>query len=167
MRFRAGIFILLAFLIAGAGVFILIRGKKSVTDEAIAEKTKTSTPVENPSAVDSSAADVDIVYYFMTTQRCPSCMRIETFTRETVQTKFGDALAEGRILWRMVNVDHPENEHFVKDYQLYTKSVVLVKIRKGKQVEWKNLDRVWQLLQSKSAFQTYIADEVKTFVEKG
>mgnify|MGYP007070739912 CR=1 FL=1 len=30
-------------------------------------------------------ANIDIVYYFMTTQRCPSCMKIESYTKEAVE----------------------------------------------------------------------------------
>ena len=111
-------------------------------------------------------ADVDIVYYFMTTQRCPSCMKIEAYSKEAVEKGFTEALKKGSMVWRMVNVDQSENKHFIKDYGLYTKSVVLVKIRDGKQVNWVNLDKVWALLGDKTAFQKYVTDEVKIFVEK-
>jgi hypothetical protein len=80
---------------------------------------------------------------------------------------FADALKRGSMVWRMVNVDQPANQHFIKDYELYTKSVVLVKMRDGKQAAWKNLDRVWELLNDQAAFQKYVTDEVKQFVEKG
>ncbi|GAG17664.1 unnamed protein product, partial [marine sediment metagenome] len=115
----------------------------------------------------SPSADVDIVYYFMTSARCPSCMKIEAFTKEAVQNNFTDYLKDGRIEWHIVQVDKPENRHFIKDYQLYTKSVVLVKIRNGEEVNWKNLERVWQLLYDKNDFQAYISQEVKSFIEKG
>ncbi len=132
-----------------------------------AEKAKSPAPSSKSPGAAATAANVDIVYYFMTTQRCPSCMKIEAFTKETVQTKFGGALKKGGMVWKMVNVDLPENSHFIKDYQLYTKSVVLVKMRNGKQVEWKNLDRVWTLLGNKESFQTYIFKEVTAFTGKG
>ena len=121
--------------------------------QAVAEKaTAPASPEKkaNPAAPD---ANVDIVYYFMTTQRCSSCMKIEAFTKETVNTAYGEALKKGSMVWRMVDVDQPVNRHFIKEYQLYTKSVVLVKIRNGKEVGWKNLDKVWVLLGNKTAFQ--------------
>ena len=40
----------------------------------------------------------------------------------------------------MVNVDEPANEHFIKDYQLYSKSIVIVKMQDGKELKWENLD---------------------------
>lgn len=161
MRNGKKIVLLLTALFVGFGI----------AGQISADKAKSSAPAkvaaEKPSSTVAPDANVDIVYYFMTTQRCPSCMKIEAFTKETVETKFTEALKKGRMIWRMVNVDLPENQHFIKDYQLYTKSVVLVKIRNGKQVEWKNLDKVWTLLQKKSDFQTYILKEVQAFTGKG
>lgn len=154
MKRGMNVILLMAALFAGFGI----------AGPVYAEKAKSpALSVKSPGA----AANVDIVYYFMTTQRCPSCMKIEAFTKETVQTKFGGALKKGGMVWKMVNVDLPENRHFIKDYQLYTKSVVLVKMRNGKQVEWKNLDRVWTLLGNKESFQAYIFKEVTAFTGKG
>lgn len=157
---------------SGVGVMIILLGLwfpacgKSGGAENAAPAPAAKTEAAAASEAIKPNANVDIVYYFMTTQRCPSCMKIEAYTRDTVQTKYAEALKKGGMMWRMINVDLPENEHYVKDYGLYTKSVVLVKIRNGKQTEWKNLDRVWELLGNEAAFRTYIADEVKKFVEK-
>lgn len=121
-----------------------------------AEKSKTSGKIKN----------VDYVYYFMTSARCPSCMKIEAYTKEAVHENFGNSLKKGSLKWEMISVDTAGNEHFVKDYGLYTKSVVLVKMRDGKQVSWKNLDQVWSLLGDKIAFKKYITDEITSFTGK-
>ena len=130
-----------------------------------AEQPKTQTI--KPAAPVAPNANIDVVYYFMTTQRCPSCMKIESYTKEAVERTFAPALKNGSMVWKMVNVDSSENNHFIKDYQLVSKSVVLVKMKGGKQVSWKNLDKVWELLNNKSAFQSYVVKEVNAFKEKG
>jgi hypothetical protein len=99
----------------------------------------------------------------MNNQRCSNCYKIETYTHEAVETHFADELTGNKLIWEVLNVDVPENRHFIKDFELYTKSVVLVKIRDGKQVEHKNLDMVWSLLGQKEAFQEYITREVRQF----
>jgi len=71
------------------------------------------------------------------------------------------------LFWKVINVEDELNRHFIKDFELHTKSVVLVKIRGGKQVEWKNLDRVWSLFDDKNAFLTYVNGELSAFLEKG
>ena len=161
--------ILLLFVVLSVG-FLAVKGIHSNDDTQRSEnavKTESSSP-ETPTTaqqlIADPKADVDVVYYFMTSQRCPSCMKIEAFTKEAVEQNFSEKLAEKDLVWKIVKVDEPQNRHFIQDYQLYTKSVVLVRYRDGKQVEWKNLDKVWNLLGDKVAFQDYITGEVKAFI---
>lgn len=93
-----------------------------------------------------------VAFYFHTTQRCASCRAIEAYSREAVERAFAAELKDGRLVWRTVNLDVPGNEHFIKVNRLYTKSLVLVNERRGKPAEWKNLEKVWQLLQDKERF---------------
>ena len=81
-------------------------------------------------------------------------------------TRFAGPIAEKRVVWRTLNVDEPENNHFVKDYGLYTKSVVVSEVQDGREVRWKNLDQVWKLLGDPAAFQGYVEREVQAFLEK-
>ena len=161
--------ILLLFVVLSVG-FLAVKGIHSNdaaqrTENTVAtESSSPETPTTAQQLIVDPKADVDVVYYFMTSQRCPSCMKIEAFTREAVEQNFSEKLAEKDLVWKIVKVDEPQNRHFIQDYQLYTKSVVLVRYRDGKQVEWKNLDKVWNLLGDKVAFQDYITGEVKAFI---
>jgi hypothetical protein len=105
-----------------------------------------------------------IAYYFHTTYRCASCRAIEAYSREAIEGAFANEIKDGRILWKVVNVEVRGNEHFVKDYGLYTKSLVLVNEVRGKPAEWKNLEKVWQLLQDKPKFLRYVQDETRTYL---
>ena len=106
-----------------------------------------------------------IAYYFHGTFRCPTCLKIEAYTREAVESGFAAALKDGRLVWQVLNVEDPGNEHFADDYQLFTKSVVIADFHDGKQVRWKNLKNVWQLTRNKEGFLEYIRDEVSSYLE--
>jgi hypothetical protein len=106
------------------------------------------------------------VTYFHTTARCTSCLKIEDLTNATMTTRFAGPIAEKRMVWRSLNLDEPGNDHFVKDYGLYTKSVVVSEVRDGREIRWKNLDQVWKLLGDPSAFQDYVEREVRAFLEE-
>lgn len=126
--------------------------------------------VEKPgekNAGESAAPDSSLVkvYYFHTTNRCASCLKIEELTTASVETNFKKELTDGDLTFDLINVDKGEYKHFVKDYKLYTKSVVLSKVVKGKEVEWKNLDKVWLLLRSPEKFEEYIKTETLVFLE--
>lgn len=107
-----------------------------------------------------------IVYYLHNTFRCPSCHKIENYTKEAINTNFVDKLKAGTLEFKVINFDEKANKHYVEDYQLYTKSVVLSKVKNGKQVEWKNLDKIWTLLGDKAKFQQYMMTETANFLKR-
>jgi len=105
-----------------------------------------------------------IATYFLTNVRCPSCLAIERLTEKTIKAEFADQLAAGLLQWRTINIDGPGNFHFVKDYNLYTKSVILTENVNGKEVRWKNLPKVWELLGNEEKFRKYLKDEMTAFM---
>ena len=106
-------------------------------------------------------------YYFHTTQRCASCKKLEAWSHEAIDSAFAAPLKDGRLVWKVVNVESKGNEHFVEDYGLYTKSLVLVRESSGKPARWKNLEKIWPLLQDKKSFYKYVQDETRTMLAPG
>lgn len=134
------------------------------------QKTIPATNVASPdSAVQKVAAKQEqrklVVYYLHGTFRCPSCNKIENLTKAAVEQGFADQIKKGRVEMKVLNVEESGNEHFVEDYKLYTKSVILSDLRDGKEAKWKNLDQIWTLLGSDEKFIEYIQKEVKTYLE--
>jgi len=122
-----------------------------------------ASDTEGESVPDSDA--VVVAYYFYTTQRCGNCIKIETFTKEAVETGFSDEMQNGKLVWRMINTDEAENAHYLADYKLITKSVILSDVHGGKEIRWKNLDKIWMLLRDKEEFQKYVRAEVAGFMK--
>ncbi|HLE09670.1 MAG: hypothetical protein A2504_02320 [Bdellovibrionales bacterium RIFOXYD12_FULL_39_22] len=106
-----------------------------------------------------------IAYYFHGNARCQSCYKIESYTSETIKTKFAKELSDGTVTWEAVNVEEGMNQRYVQKYSLNTKSVVLSEVENGKEIKWKNLDKVWKLLGNQTQFQAYIEAEVKDFLK--
>jgi thiol-disulfide isomerase/thioredoxin len=126
------------------------------------------TICSHPFAVNAATAKTEskfIVYYFHTTGRCPTCIKMEKYTNEAVKAYFSNELKSGKIEFKVVNVDMPENEHFMKDYGLYTKSVVISEIKSGKEIRWKNLDKIWTKVRDKNEFMNYIKQETLDFIK--
>jgi len=105
-----------------------------------------------------------IVYYFHGEFRCGTCKRIEQLTKEAVTESFANEIKTGLVELKVVNVDEKENSHFSKDYQLFTKSVVVSDIVNGKEQQWKNLQKVWELVRNDKAFKEYIRTEIKAYL---
>jgi len=114
-----------------------------------------------------STTDGVIAYYFHSNTRCPTCRKIESYAHEAIETGFGAELESGNLKWKVVNYETAGNEHFAKDYEVIAPSVVLVEIRGGQQKQWKNLDRVWELVMtgSKEEFIQYVQAETRALLQ--
>lgn len=106
-----------------------------------------------------------IVYYFRTTGRCHSCIQMEKMTKETIEKDFAKEVKSGLVEFRSVDVETPQNKHYIKDYGLYTKSVIISEVKNGKETRWKNLDQIWKKLRNEYEFRLYISDELRQFMK--
>jgi hypothetical protein len=119
------------------------------------------------SAADSYAADNQgkyIAYYFHSTQRCPTCRKIEAFSREAIQNSFADELKNGTLVFQAINVEEPQNRHYIQDFKLYTKSLVITKVAGDKTERFRNLPKVWELVYSQADFTKYVKTEISSFM---
>jgi hypothetical protein len=139
-------------------VLLLALAGSAIAAVAVApEQPKAPTAV----AATPAAPPRTLVYYFHATTRCATCRTIEAYAQEAVTTAFTADLKSGSLVWRAVNVDEPANRHFIQDFQLYTRSVVVVDAKDPKR--YKVLDRVWQLVRDKAAFRSYVEQEIRAF----
>jgi hypothetical protein len=107
-----------------------------------------------------------IAYYFHGNFRCPSCYRIEQYTKQAIEQYFKDEINSGDLVFKPINFDKKENKHFIKDYQLYTKSVVISLVKNGKEIKYNNLSEVWNYLGDKEQFFNYIKSEVGEYLKE-
>ncbi len=107
-----------------------------------------------------------IAYYFHGTFRCPTCHKLEQYAKEVIESDFKDALAEGKLEFEVVNVEDKGNEHFVNDYQLYTKSLVLSLVKDDKEIKSKNLEKIWEYVGNKQKYFDYVKSEVAGFLKE-
>jgi len=99
------------------------------------------------------------VVYFHRTVRCPSCLTIEDWAKSAVAPD----VEAGRVTWQALNLDEPANTQFEDRYGLMAQSVVVREMKAGQETRWKNLEKVWDLLEDEAAFTKYVQDEVRAF----
>lgn len=103
------------------------------------------------------AADKVNVYYFYGKPRCTTCMKIENYTKSAVAS-----MKDKDVVFKGVDMDNTVNGAMVKKYNLYTKSVIISKVKNGKE-QWKNLDKIFLKAGNEQDFKNYIITETKTF----
>ena len=105
-----------------------------------------------------------IAYYFHGNARCKTCLMIELYALEALEAGFPEALESGEIEFLSVNLEITENEHFIDDFQLAARTVVLERIVDGERKDYLNLHRVWELVKDREAYVTYVQDETEKFM---
>ena len=153
--------ILIAFVIISIAFVIVKESKPKQQRETVASIPK-ATVSESSTTKNQKKDNYVIVYYFHGNMRCRNCIAFEQYTKEALDKFFAEKMKEGKLIYKVVNVDDNENEHFVSDYSLTTKSVVLVQLAAGKEVKWKNLDEIWKLVANKELFINYIKSEINS-----
>jgi hypothetical protein len=107
-----------------------------------------------------------VAYYFHGTFRCPTCHKLEQYSKEAIETNFKDALTSGKLQFKVINVEDNGNEHYVKDYQLYTKSLILSLVKNGKETKWNNLVKIWEYVGNKKKFINYVKSGVTDLLKE-
>ena len=152
---------LLLFVAASVVYLVVGEFRKPPTAPAASHEAPTET-----ARLDTKQAKV-VAYYFHGNFRCVSCRKLESLAHEAVINAFAEEIKRGDLQWRAVNVEQRENEHFISDYRLFSRSLVLVKFKNGEQVEYKNLIKAWELLGDDAALKNYVRLEVRSYLGEG
>ena len=117
-------------------------------------------------AADQPSSGKVYAYYFHGNMRCSTCHKLELYSREAIEKNFQTELASGKLEFKAINIEEKANAHFVNDYQLYTKALVLSLVKDGKEIRSKNLNKIWEFVNNKKKFIEYVKEEVATFLKE-
>ena len=121
-------------------------------------------------AASSSARDsnetVVIAYYFHRAIRCAGCLEIEANAQMVIENSFATQIADKKLIWAPFNLDDPGGEEFGKEFDVSVSTLVLSKTKSDNHPEYKKLEKVWQLAHEPNAFDAYVKDEVKQFLNE-
>jgi len=148
-------------------VFVLISIGFALGKEAGRRSaSKVRTADATASAPDASAHDDKvIVYYLYGAIRCVTCNTIEATAKEVIETKFAQAIKDGRMEWKTANFQ--EDEELAKRYNIASSTLVLVERKGGKDVRFEKLEEAWTLVDNKPAFVAYVENAIKSYLEGG
>ncbi len=107
-----------------------------------------------------------VAYYFHGAKRCPTCMKIERFSRTAVDSFFTPAIKSGDLEFITLNYDEPQYEHYWTDFKLTAQSLVLVRFTDGKQESWENLTQIWDLVGDEAQFYSYVQEGIGRFLKE-
>jgi hypothetical protein len=104
--------------------------QKATSDTVTGNDTSYSKNINTETAALKPKVEV---HYFHVTDRCAACIAIEDVTRKTLTTYYKSELANGTIIFSVLNVDDDENKAISEKYQAFGSSLFVTKIFNGKE----------------------------------
>ncbi len=106
------------------------------------------------------------VLYFHATLRCHGCLTIEENINKSINNLFEEQLKDSVLTSSSLDFLQPENEHYQDDYKFDSQTLILSLKKNGKEVKWKNLDKIWDYYSDFPKFQEYIKEEINAFLKE-
>jgi hypothetical protein len=106
------------------------------------------------------------VLYFHATMRCQGCLTIEDFTKKSINSLFSKELKDSLIVFSSIDFLQDENAHFQDDYKFDLQTLIISKKVDGKEVKWKNLEKIWDYSSDYKKFQKYIEEEINNLLNE-
>ena len=130
------------------------------------KKTESNIQVNNSKIAEvqnAKPAEKIQVFLFHTTQRCITCINIGKYAKETVEQKFPEELKSGKIEFREINIDLPENKELATKFRASGSALFINPIIEGKD-NIKEDTQVWRLTSNEQSFISYLSDKLNTML---
>lgn len=135
------------------------------------DNVATKTEEQNTPIMDSrngkaeKSADKIQIYLFHTTRRCSTCIAIGEYTGRTVDEYFQEELASGKIEFKEINIDLPENQVLVDKFQASGSALYINSITDGKDNIAEDAD-VWRLTGDEAGFKSHLKGKIDHLLGK-
>jgi thiol-disulfide isomerase/thioredoxin len=117
----------------------------------------------------ASAAEVKgdrvVAMYFHRTQRCPTCLKMGSYSEEAVKSAFAEEIENGTVAFYYVDFQNKKNAALTKGYRVTGPALIVAKIAGNKVVEFKNLKDIWTKVGDKKAFLKYVQNGVTAYAK--
>lgn len=103
------------------------------------------------------------VYEFHSTNRCYSCITMGQYIKDTLEESFQPELRDGKIDFREINVDLPENKDLATKFKAAGTSLFFNPIIDGQDNIQEEV-QAWRLLGNKKAFSDYLVKKIRGMI---
>lgn len=141
--------------------------KENPTDGQTAGSGVSSEPKKNTNNMSIAVAPAQKVevFLFHRTQRCATCIAIGKLSGQTVEEKFGPEVLGGKVVFREVNIDEPQNKELAEKFQASGSALFINAIRDGSDNIQEDAN-VWRLARDQAAFKNYLAGKINNLLGK-
>jgi len=109
------------------------------------------------------AAEKLEVYYFHGTARCYSCQTMGQLVSDLISQRYSRQVKDGKIDFKQINVDLPENKEIARKYQASGSSLFINRIIES-QNKIEQDGNVWRYLSNEANFNKYLGDKIDSYL---
>jgi len=124
-----------------------------------------SSSVPDTSLAADAPKERVVVMYFHRTQRCPTCLKMGSYTEEAVLAGFAEKVKQRKVAFHFIDFQDERNAAFTKAYGVAGPTLIVAKASGTKVVEYKNLKEMWGKVHDKDAFLDYVRSSVKGYLK--
>lgn len=107
-----------------------------------------------------------LVYYFHLTNRCKTCLSIESTTKKVLEQYFKTQLNDRVIIFKTFNIDLPENKAISEKYQAYGATFALAPVVSGKEAGTEDLTNfAFSKIHNEEEYITGLKAKIEEFVK--
>ena len=154
------IIIIVGIIIVGATLFVITKNNKPTETQ-----NQNNQATENQNREEKQKAEKVEVFVFHSTHRCASCVTMGKYAGETINEYFQPELRNGKIEFREINVDLPENKELANKFKAAGSSLFINAISDGKDNITEDI-KVWQLIFNEAQFKGYLKDKLNKLLGK-
>lgn len=147
-----------ALVFAIALVYISVKPDKKTESKVQGNNSKTAEEIQG-----KKSADKIQVFLFHATRRCITCINIGKYAQKTVEQKFSEELKSGKIEFREVNIDLPENKELATKFKASGSALFINPIIDGKDNIGEDT-QVWRLASNEQSFISYLSDKINALL---
>jgi len=104
-----------------------------------------------------------VAMYFHRTQRCPTCLKMGSYTEEAIKTGYTKQLKDRAVEFHYIDFQNEKNAAYAKAYKVTGPALIVAKVADNKVAEFKNLKDIWTNVNDKKAFVKYVQDHIKAY----
>ena len=114
---------------------------------------------------DDAPADRVVTMYFHRTKRCPTCLKMGSYSEEAVKKGFAGEIKNGKVEFYYVDFQDKRNAALAKAYRVSGPALMVAKVVDNKVAQLANLKDIWTKVGDKKAFLKYVRDSVTAYAK--
>ena len=111
-------------------------------------------------------ADRVVAMYFHRTQRCPTCLKMGSYSEEAIKKGLAKQVKEGSVEFHFIDFQDKKNAALTKGYKISGPALIIAKVEANKVKEYKDLKDIWTQVREKPKFIKYVRENVEAYMKK-